>query len=227
MRKIIILLVAFSLVAAAWAIAGENKSAGPVPTPKKNKPAYSAQQYFSLARESFNNDNLKDAIFNCRMAISIKPDFLDAHYMLGKAYLISAAKANRLSIRDFGVSSPETRYLKQYVKGRAELKKAIRHFSASLNLEPEDIDAMLNLGIAQDNLGMEKDAIKSYEKTIEMDPVSTQARDAYNNLGLVLISEKRFKEAKIAYEKAISIDPNFVPAKLNLQRLQKLKPKLK
>lgn len=220
MRKILFLSAVVLLFGIAPVLAQDAQ-------PVKSAPALSAQQYFTKARDAFQKDKLDDAIFNCRMAISIKPDFLDAHYMLGKAYLITAAKANRLAIRDFGVSSPEARYLKQYVKGRAELKKAIRHFKTSLSLEPEDIDAMLNLGISQDNLGKEAEAIKSYNKTIEMDPVSTQARDAYSNLGLVYVSEKKFKEAKKAYEQAIAIDPSFVPAKLNLQRLMKQKPKLK
>lgn len=199
----------------------------PTPTPAPGKTPSTAQEYFAQGRDAFAKDDLDGAIFNCRMAISMKADFVDAHYMLGKAYLIRAAKANRLAVRDFGLGTPETRYLQQYVKGRADLKKAIRHFNKALELVPDDIDALLNLGIAQDNYGQDEQAIVSYEKVIAMDPVSTHARDAYNNLGLVFVSTESYKKAKKAYESALSIDPNFAPAKINLQRLLILKPKLK
>ena len=186
-----------------------------------------AEGYFSLAHEAFQKGDLDAVIFNCRMAISMKPQFVDAHYMLGRAYLLTAAKKNDLAIKKFGNNPPETRYLKQYIKGRSELAKAIQHFSKALELNPGDIDAKLNLAIAQDNLGKDDEAEKNYEAVIKSDPMSTQARDAYNNLGVFYAAKKEFKKAKKMYEKAIELDPNFPPARLNLQRLLSLKPDLK
>ena len=225
MRIVVIFMVFFALVlTGAAAMAQGTPAAGTQAT--KPTPT-TAQDYFTQAREAFAKNDLDAAIFNGRMAISMKPDFLDAHYMLGKAYLLRAAKANRLAVRDYGMGSPQTRYLKQYVKGRSDLTKAIQQFEAAIALSPKDIDAMLNLAIAQDNLGKEKEAIKTYEKTIELDPVGTHARDAYSNMGLAYASLEKYKKAKASYEAALKIDPTFTPAKLNLQRLMTLKPKLK
>jgi protein O-GlcNAc transferase len=216
MRVALFLILAISMASAA-ALA---QTKPPVP-------ATTATGYFSLARDAFQKGDLDAVEFNCRMALTLKPDFLDAHYMIGKAYLLRAAKANRLAVRDYGTGSAETRYVKQYIKGRADLAKAINHFQTAVNLEPRDIEALLNLAISQDNYGKEEEAIKSYEKVIATDPASTHSRDAYNNLGLLYVSQKEYKKAKKSYEKSLGIDSSFAPARLNLQRLETLKPRLK
>jgi len=220
--KFILMVFIFSALLIFHGMAfGETYTEPSTPPPVKG----SAQEYFVKAHDAFGKNDLDKVILNCRMAISIKPDFVDAHYMLGKAYLFKAAKANRLSIRDWGYGSPETRYLKQYVNGRSELGKSITHFKTAIKLNPKDIDAHINLAIAQDNYGQEQEAIKTYEATIALDPVSTHARDSWNNLGLLYVSEKKPKLAIKAYKEALLIDPNFVPAKLNLQRLMDAKEK--
>lgn len=221
MRSIIFAATIISLfLIQGIAIGQTSPTATPASTTGK-----SAQEYFLKAHEAFGQNDLDKAILNCRLAISINPDFVDAHYMLGKAYLFNAAKANRLSIRNWGVGSPETRYLRQYVNGRSDLRKAIKHFKIAIKLNPDDNDAYLNLAIAQDNYGQEDEAIKNYNTAITLDPISTQARDAWNNLGLLYVSTNKHKLAIKAYKSALKIDPNFIPAKLNLQRLMDSKGK--
>ncbi len=216
MKSRILIILFAGLLLPAFLFAAQGKQAPTTP-----------QGFFLQAKNAFEKNDLDAAIFNCRMAISMKPDFIDAHYMLGKAYLIRAAKKNRLPVKTYGISSPETRYLKEYVQGRDDLQNAIKHFKETIRLNPEDIDSMLNLAIAQDNFGKEEEAIKMYETTIKFDPISTHARDAYNNLGLLYSARENFKKAKKCYEESLKIDPNFVPAKMNLQRLINLEPKLK
>ena len=225
MRALPILLMLFMAAVFSAPVLAQTS---PTPTPPPPQASASTPQgYFEHARLAFEKNDLDATIFNCRMALSMKSDFVDAHYMLGKAYLFRAAGKNRLSVRDFGLGTPETRYLKQYVKGREDLQQAIKHFEQAVRLVPDDIDAMLNLAIAQDNYGKDNEAIKTYEKTIALDPISTHARDAYNNLGLVYASQENFKQAKKAYEGALKIDPTFSPSKLNLQRLLKIRPEMK
>jgi tetratricopeptide (TPR) repeat protein len=53
-------------------------------------------------------------------------------------------------------------------------------------------------------LGNSNEAIKAYEKSIEINP---QSVDAWNNKELALRNLKRYNEALEAYDKAIEINP--------------------
>lgn len=223
--KILIILMTALPVFIAMASGAESPTENsPTPVPAVTQ---SPQHYMTLAQNAFKKNDFETAIFNCEMALYIAPDFPNAHYMAGKAYLIKALKANNILITDYGSGTPEVRYRNQMIKGRNDLRKAVKHFNAAIAQEPKDTDAILNLALAHDNLGDKQEAAKTYQKVIDTDPVSTQARDAYNNLGLVNTSFKEYKKAKECYEKALELDPSFVPARMNLDRLIKKVPKLK
>jgi len=71
----------------------------------------------------------------------------------------------------------------------------------------------LVLAKLQHQQGRVDEAIESYRKGIELQPLSAFA---YNNLGNVLREKGRFKEAIEAYCKSIELEPDFAEAYSNL-----------
>ncbi len=186
-----------------------------------------AREFFLAAIKAFQSGDSRNAELHCQKAVSLESRYSDAHYLLGKIYLYRGAEKNRLEIRDFGIDSPETNYVRRYLKGRDELLRARSEFEIVTQIEPKAADAWLNLGICDDNLGNEEAGIKAYKKAVELGPMTTIARDAYNNLGLAQQAQGDAEAALASFQNALRIDPTFSPTRINLNRLLAKYPKLK
>ncbi len=227
MRVIVVTVAILAWACAAQAASVESKyGATPVPTPEVATPE-TAADHFAIAVEAFRKGDSRNAEQSVRNALSLDPKNPDYHYLLGKIYLFRAAEKNRLEIRNDGTDSPETKYVKRYVKGREELELAKSSFEVVTKLQAHAADAWLNLGTCEDNLGNEDAAVAAFEQAIRLAPATTTARDASNNLGLLHRSENRPELAYAAFQAALAIDPTFLPARVNVQRLLEKYPKLK
>ena len=99
-------------------------------------------------------------------------------------------------------------------------------FRIVIRLQPSHTSAWLLLATCLDNLGQTDDAVSAYKQTINLDPMATTARDAWNNLGLLYMHEKKWEDAKKSFDEALRIDPTFQPARVNMEKLKKQKPSL-
>ena len=61
-------------------------------------------------------------------------------------------------------------------------------------------------------MGNSNEAIKAYEKSIEINP---QSVDAWNNKGLALVELNKFDKALETYDKAIELNPQYSEAWYN------------
>jgi tetratricopeptide (TPR) repeat protein len=61
-------------------------------------------------------------------------------------------------------------------------------------------------GVALLNLGNYEEAIKCYDKAIEIEPNNAEA---WNNKGIVLGRLSKYEEAIACYDKAIEIEPDY------------------
>ena len=64
----------------------------------------------------------------------------------------------------------------------------------ALNLQPEFVDAYINLGLIQKANGKLKEAEKATKKAIE---INSNCSDAYLNLGTILQDQGKLKEAEL------------------------------
>lgn len=127
---------------------------------------------------------LEDAVAGARMAVAFHRDSLRAHQTLGTLLL----KARR----------------------PAEAAEAL---SAAAQIDPQAVDAWVNLGVAQRDLGELDAAEASYRRALALvpnDPI------AHNNLGNVLSAMGKHAEAAQAYRTAISFKADYAEAKANL-----------
>jgi len=71
----------------------------------------------------------------------------------------------------------------------------------------KDADAWVDKGDSLNNQGKFDEAIKCYDKAIQLDP---KIADAWNNKGESLRNKGKFDEAMKCYDKAIELDPKNV-----------------
>jgi tetratricopeptide (TPR) repeat protein len=149
------------------------------------------------------------------------------------------------------LDSVKTRYLlDQGNKRLAEggYAQALVHYQELLELQPENPEALCNLGVAFFSLGRYEEAERCYRQSLEINPMSAETfcnlagvlqdnapeaekclrralqinpkyADARSKLGLVLITAGRLREAKAAFKKALKVDPRQAEAQLGLGQI--------
>ena len=87
--------------------------------------------------------------------------------------------------------------------------EAIEDFKRIIELDKENTDAYLNIGICYDYMEEYNKSIEYYSKVIEID---NKALDAYYNRGLSKVGLKLYNEAFEDFIRAIDINPNYLNA---------------
>jgi len=143
-------------------------------------------------------------------AISIKPDYAEAHFNLGVVLkesghlnlaVESYKKAITLLPNYFGAHNNLGNALKQI----GSLEEAVISYQNAIAIKPDYAEAHNNLGIVFKSLGKLKESVKSYKTAISID---SEYYDALNNLAIVLRKLKRQDEALAIYERAHELRPN-------------------
>ena len=90
---------------------------------------------------------------------------------------------------------------------------AIMGFQGVLEVLPENVPMLFNLGIAMSVQGDHESAIEQFNKAVSIKP---DFAEAYNSLGAALQEQGKLDEAIEAYTKAASIKPDFAEAYNNM-----------
>ncbi len=98
--------------------------------------------------------------------------------------------------------------------GRHE--RAARSFEKAVEIDPDNVEAQNNLGVAYRQLGEFAKALAAVEQALA---ITKKRSDVYYNLANIHKSLGNFDDARASYEKAIELDPNFVLAYNNLGTL--------
>ena len=151
-------------------------------------------------------------------AITLKPDYAEAHNNLGATFkdlgrLDDAFKCFKkaISLKSGYVDAHYN--LAIMYQELEQFQDSVESFLRAISLNPNYADAHINLGISFKALDRQDDAIKSFERAISLNPYYAKA---HNNLGGCLQEIGKFNAAIQSLEKAISIDPNFAEAHNNL-----------
>lgn len=92
-------------------------------------------------------------------------------------------------------------------------KDGLPALKRTVELLPEDAEAFLNLGLAQQSRGQIDAAVASYQRALEIKP---DFAGVHINLGNVWKHLGRFEQAVASFRRALEISPNLLMARSNL-----------
>jgi tetratricopeptide (TPR) repeat protein len=100
-----------------------------------------------------------------------------------------------------------------YYLGRAKYNEkrfdeAVHSFEECLRLDPKNVKAEDNLGLAYEAVGQTEDALKAYRKAIALEEGGSRDADPYLNLGTVLVENNRAAEGVSPLVESVLIAPD-------------------
>ena len=101
----------------------------------------------------------------------------------------------------------------QLVKYSGQYAKSLKHYRRALRLNPKNITARINLGMALTALGQMRIAEQEFQNVLKLDPAQGEA---LNNLASIYGRTGRLAEATQTYEKLLRSHPDNAIAHLNL-----------
>jgi len=142
-------------------------------------------------------------------ALSLKPDYAEAHFNLGVVLRVSGRpnlavesykKAIALLPNYLGAHNNLGNALKQI----GSLEEAVISYQNAIAIKPDYAEAHNNIGIVLKDLGRLEEAVKSYGNAISINP---EYYDAHFNLGNSLRDLNQRDQALKNYEKAYELRP--------------------
>jgi Flp pilus assembly protein TadD len=85
-----------------------------------------------------------------------------------------------------------------------EFQEAIAAYQSALELRPDYVSAMSNLGVAYYNNGQLEEAVAVYQKALEIAPEDAAA---HSNLAAAYVQLGQLQEALAAYTRAVELEP--------------------
>ena len=177
-----------------------------------------------------------EAISYLERAIYRDPDLLEACSALGRAYEQTGDRERAQIVREYAEHARDHEGEMRLFKTAIALDKSdavaffaagkmyahlVRPLAASQALEvglqiiPDDIEALSNLGIVLLSLHQLPRAIETYERILALDSTMLSA---YANLGGALLVSGELERAVATFERALEIKPDFAPIHMGLAR---------
>jgi protein O-GlcNAc transferase len=178
----------------------------------------SSSMYCNLGTALRNQGKLDAAVESYHRALSITPDYAEAHYNLGLVLrqqnkLDAAVESYRKALAvnpDFAGAYGN---LGTALNDQGKLDAAVECYRKALAINPEFAEAHYNLGIAFQQQVRLDAAVESYRKALAIKPDHAAAHDA---LGIVLQEQGKLDAAVESHRKALAINPYFAEAHYNL-----------
>nr|WP_225561710.1 tetratricopeptide repeat-containing sulfotransferase family protein [Rhodanobacter sp. DHB23] len=188
------------------------------PGESASPPLHDADALVARGKSQMTRGALADAARSYRQAIALKPDHLEAHYLLGNAHgaqgqLDEAADSFRqaLAIRpDFIEAHARLGHTLLAIHRPAE---AEAHFLQVLAARPGDAGTHNSLGIVYREQSRLAEAEACYRRALAIRP---DYAEAHNNLGNALRDQGRRDEAESSYRQALAIHDRFAEPHFNL-----------
>ncbi|HEV7890438.1 MAG TPA: tetratricopeptide repeat protein [Pyrinomonadaceae bacterium] len=147
-----------------------------------------AREAFERAMAAYRDDRDEEAVGEFKRAIELDPDFAEAHYRLGNAYLAMSNKD----------------------EAEKAFRDAVKAYEKITKRDEKNSDAFYFLGLCYEKLGEYDDAVKALKEAVKTSP--TENDDKYYELGFSQMKLAQYDEAVRAFNKALEINPDNYPA---------------
>jgi len=163
-------------------------------------------------------EQLDTAVKSYEKALTIKPDYAEAHNNLGNTLkklgqLDAAIKSYEKALTINPDFAEAHNNLGIALKGLDQHDDAVKCFEKAIAIKPDYAEAFNNLCITLEELGQLDTSVKSYKQVLTINP---DFAEAHNNLGIALKGLDQHDDAVKCFEKALVIKPNYVDAHSNL-----------
>jgi tetratricopeptide (TPR) repeat protein len=175
----------------------------------------------AAARNYLNRNDLLKAVRSAKAAIEKDPQDVEAHYLLGKAYL--ADKREELAFKEYrsasrlgiaGKDIPETEFRETlaslYAKFHEE-EEALKEYILLIKQHPENPEYYFSAGKLFASRSRGDLAMQYIQKAISLNPKEARY---HVELGMSHYLSRRFKEACAEFDAAIKLDPSDCQAQL-------------
>jgi tetratricopeptide (TPR) repeat protein len=181
-------------------------------------PAVRKQRYLDRGNEYFDQGKYAEAIIEYRNAIEIDPTFGPARKRLAESY--AQTRDDRAALAEFTRAADllPSDVSVQLSAGALLLaaqkpEEAVARADAALQVQPQNIDALVLRGNALSGISSYEKALETIEQAIRLDP---DRGATYTDLGQVQFLKGRRNEAEAAFLKAAELSPKDMRARLAL-----------
>ena len=180
------------------------------------------EEYFELGVDSYENDEIDNAIINLSKAIELNPGYVDAYYFRGLVYIIEEdydkgiADFEKVVELDPEHTDAKVARIKAYSdRGlvyflEEDYDKSIADFDRAIELAPDHFDAYYRRGLAFVAKEDYDSAISNFDRDIELNP---DYPDTYYSRGNIYLDKDDYDRAIADFDKAIEIDPDYADVK--------------
>ena len=176
------------------------------------------ENYFNTANQLKDSGQLYTAMVAYQKALTIKPDYVEAHKKLAEVYLMQgdfdaaiAACQKALKIQPNFASIYLT--LGNIFQSQHQFKRAINTYNIALKLQPKFAQAYANLGSIYYKKGQFDLAVFNYQKALEINP---KLASVQLMLGNVFAHQGEFEQAVYCYQNLQQLEPENPKAYLKL-----------
>lgn len=169
----------------------------------------SSLMYYNLGLALKAQGNFDAAAESYRKALSIRPDYAEAHYNLGNV-LQEQGRLDMAAACYRKATACKPDYAKAYcnlgnvLQEQGKPDEATASYRNAISYQPDYAEAYYNLGIMLKEQGKVDAAVASYRKAIMHEP---DWADAHCNLGNALQLQGKLDEATACYRRALELDP--------------------
>ncbi|MBF0381222.1 MAG: tetratricopeptide repeat protein [Magnetococcales bacterium] len=174
--------------------------------------------YYNLAISFYKSRNIDGAIAAQKQALSLKPDYFEAHNSLAQIYIDKRDFDHAIKSLNQALAIKPDYLFAHYnhalvMAEQGELEKAVASYQKAISIDPNFVDAHNNLAIVFQKQNRLDDAVAFFKKAVLIKP---DFADAHSNLGGAQQELGRFVEAIHSCQTAISLNPNHAEAYCNL-----------
>jgi len=202
-RPLIAIIVFCSVFALACWRSGADDSTSGSETVSSLDQISDANQALELGNQLLENNETERAIDALLRATELNPDLAEAWFQLGIAYALIEKEQAVNAENDANLSNDNSA---KPVKPNSEkaFRKAIEAYKKLVSQEPDNAEALYNLGRAYNKLNQDEDAAKSLKQAVRVNPDEPEYQ---TELGAILIKLAQYREAIAPLKRALELDP--------------------